>query len=474
MNAPNEQLPAASPGPDNQHFVGLDHAGTWVWSRPNTHLLVCGPSQTGKTASVLAHAVMRARGATVTTSTKEDLLVLPPQHGTHHVLDLLGHTAVPAGMRTLRFSPLSLVHTLEDALLTGRTLMDSAYSFEGSGTTNEGYWTQRGSRVVAALLWAAHRGRRPVGQVFQWAAAQDSDTPLGYLAEDEQDDKVARDILNGLTVQDRQTRKPSTQAAAVWSFAQQAVALYAYPNAQRLAQAPNLDVDAFVRSSNKLHIVCPSTRAGELGPVIAVLIQALADARYRLTNTATTTSEGCQGSSAGRLTLILDEVANTAPLPTLPALCSEGAGQGVSLVLGTQDRAQLESRFGAEEARTIVNNCRDRLIMAELGDQPFLEQVEALSGTLMREEVATGTSDSGQGLVQSRNVTYREVAAWRAWEIAQLPVRTALHLTGWRPQLVDLLTWRGQSRTNVYRASPSYVNGEPTSAGAGPATAPPR
>ncbi len=414
------------------HFVGRDHEGNDVHSRRRKHLLVAGPSQTGKTESVLAHVVLAAAGATVTTSTKEDLLRLPNRPGAR-VLDLLDAPVPPDGVEYFRFSPLTLVHTFEDALRTGRTLMDSAYSFAGSGVTNESYWTQRGARVVAALLWAAHRGRLPIGTVFQWAAQEDARGPLACLHESP-DDLTARDILTGLTVPDgKGGSKPSSQASAVWSFATQSVALYAYPRAAALAASPNLDPDDFVAGIATLHIVCPSTMAAELGPVIAVLLQALTDARYRAHAQALR-----EGTPTSRLTFVLDEVANTAPLPTLPALCSEGAGQGVSLILGTQDRAQLEDRFGDQQARTIVSNCRDRVITAELGDRPFLEDIEALSGTIWSTNITTSSGDSGT----TRNESHSERPRWRAWEIAQLPDFTALHLTGWRPQLVNLIRWQ--------------------------------
>lgn len=431
--------PAQRDTPREQgHFIGQDHEGNDVHSRPRKHLLVAGPSQTGKTDSVLAHAVLDTAGATVTTSTKEDLLRLPSRPGAR-VLNLLDAPVPPDGVEYFRFSPLTLVHTFEDALRTGRTLMDSAYSFAGSGVTNESYWTQRGARVVAALLWAAHRGRRPIGTVFQWAAQEDARGPLACLHESP-DDLTARDILTGLTVPDgKGGSKPSSQASAVWSFATQSVALYAYPRAAALAASPNLDPDDFVRGTATLHIVCPSTMAAELGPVIAVLLQALIDARYRAH--ARALHEGTQ--SATRLTFVLDEVANTAPLPTLPALCSEGAGQGVSLIIGTQDRAQLEDRFGDQQARTIVSNCRDRVITAELGDRPFLEDIEALSGTIWRPDFTTGSGDSGT----TRNESHSERPQWRAWEIAQLRDFTALYLTGWKPRLVDLILWQERRRT---------------------------
>ena len=427
--------------PPSGHFIGVDPSGRHIYSRGARHLLVCGPSQAGKTTSVLAHAVRSTPGATLTTSTKEDLLLLPPRNDRPTlVLDLLGRTAVPSHAKAVRFSPLTLISTFEDALLLGRTMMDAAYSFSRSGVSNEAYWTQRAARLVAALLWAASRSGVPIGEVFGWAAAQDSAEPIDLLSPSE--DIEATRILEGLGRSSAAGRSSNQASTAVWSFAEQAVALYAYPTARALAAEPNLDPEEFVRGDNALHVVCPSLWAAELGPAIAVLIQALVEAKYR------------QIAAAGRvgvgdvmpLTLVLDEVANTAPLPSLPALCSEGAGQGVLVILGTQDRAQLEERWGPEKARTIVSNCRDRLILGELGDRPFLDDIEALSGTRYREDLSVGNSESGQGPSSTKSITYHEMPAWRSWEIAQLPEYRALYLKGWTPQLIRLKRWDDENR----------------------------
>jgi type IV secretory pathway TraG/TraD family ATPase VirD4 len=47
------------------------------------------------------------------------------------------------------------------------------------------------------------------------------------------------------------------------------------------------------------------------------------------------------------LLLALDEVANIAPLPDLPALVSEGGGQGVLTLACVQDLSQARKRWGA-------------------------------------------------------------------------------------------------------------------------------
>jgi type IV secretion system protein VirD4 len=60
-------------------------------------------------------------------------------------------------------------------------------------------------------------------------------------------------------------------------------------------------------------------------------------------------------SPAGRLErpllLGLDEVANIAPIRSLPRLLSEGIQQGIVPVLGVQDMSQARARWGEHETR---------------------------------------------------------------------------------------------------------------------------
>ncbi|GAB3601537.1 hypothetical protein GCM10027586_04370 [Kineococcus gypseus] len=417
-------------------LVGRGRTQPFIVSRPKCHLLACGPTQSGKTTSILANAVLRLNGAQqspaallgprVCSSTKDDLLMLPHRGpGSTLVLDLMGAVSVPHNARAVHFSPLSLVTSFELALLVGRILMDTAYSMSRSGVDNDAYWTQRAARLLAALLWAAVRAGLSITDVFTWIAAQDADTPTEYLRES---DVQACSILRGYAG----TRRGGNTVVAVWSFAEQAVGLYAYPAAAQRATLADFDVEAFVRSQDTLHIVCPSRWSTELGPIIAVLVQALADARYRLHE---------HDRHAPALSLILDEVANTAPLPSLSALCSEGAGQGVRLLLGAQDRAQLEERWGEGPARTIINNCRDRVVLAELGDRAFLDDIETLSGVRHESESTATVQKSGRGPSTSQSTSYREQPLWRTWEIAQLRPYHALYLCGWTGRLVKLIPW---------------------------------
>jgi type IV secretory pathway TraG/TraD family ATPase VirD4 len=81
-----------------------------------------------------------------------------------------------------------------------------------------------------------------------------------------------------------------------------------------------------------------------------------------------------------RLLLALDEAANFARIPRLAGYASSGPGQGIQLLLCFHDLAQIEAGYGREEARTVWNNCRARLLLPGQGDLITLEHFSRAIG----------------------------------------------------------------------------------------------
>ena len=82
-----------------------------------------------------------------------------------------------------------------------------------------------------------------------------------------------------------------------------------------------------------------------------------------------------------RVLIIIDELANIAPIPNLGAIASTAASQGLQLVSIVQDLSQLRSRYGADDAGTIVNNHRALLLLSGVKDVATLELASKLLGT---------------------------------------------------------------------------------------------
>jgi type IV secretion system protein VirD4 len=78
-------------------------------------------------------------------------------------------------------------------------------------------------------------------------------------------------------------------------------------------------------------------------------------------------------------TLALDEVANIAPLPDLPALVSEGAGQGLLVMACLQDLSQARVRWGGA-ADGFLSLFGTTVVLPGIADTRTLRDLSALAG----------------------------------------------------------------------------------------------
>jgi type IV secretory pathway TraG/TraD family ATPase VirD4 len=133
--------------------------------------------------------------------------------------------------------------------------------------------------------------------------------------------------------------------------------------------------------------LCASGRAQSLvGPTIVALVEEVRSAAY-------------ERAGAGRqpggppVSLILDEVANIAPLPDLPSIVSEGAGQGLLTLVCLQDLSQARARWG-REAEGFASLFGAKLVFPGIGDMATLEALSALCGEV---DVAVRSRTAGGG-----------------------------------------------------------------------------
>ena len=81
------------------------------------------------------------------------------------------------------------------------------------------------------------------------------------------------------------------------------------------------------------------------------------------------------------LTLVLDELANIAPIPDLPAMVSEGGGQGLLTLACLQDLSQARQRWG-RAADGFLSLFGTKLVLPGIGDLATLELVSRLGGEI--------------------------------------------------------------------------------------------
>jgi type IV secretory pathway TraG/TraD family ATPase VirD4 len=132
-------------------------------------------------------------------------------------------------------------------------------------------------------------------------------------------------------------------------------------------------LDELLARPTTLYLVAPAEEAERCRPLFSALVATLL-------RKATLRARTQGGVLLPRLLLALDEAANFARIPRLAGYASSGPGQGIQLLLCFHDLAQIEAGYGRDEARTVWNNCRARLLLPGQGDLATLEQFSRAIG----------------------------------------------------------------------------------------------
>lgn len=312
---------------------------------PEQSLLVVGPTRSGKTRAAILPNLGLFEGPVVLTSVKED--VLEPstlaqrrRSGAQYVLG-----ATP--LANARWDPVAEATSVEGAAAVAHSLVASQPHLERtSGDTR--FWYQLAEPVVAAALRGAKVAGRP---------------PLELI---DRPDELYR-LLDGHGVR---------------AMAEEIAAVHALEERQR---------DSVLLTVRQL--LLPFAGPGKDLPVVAVdellaprvgTVCLVADlgAQQRLETVFAT----LLGELVARLVaaprerpwlVLLDELANIAPIPGLERFASVGVGHGVRLVSVVQDLSQLQARYPTSWG-SIVNNHRARLFLGSSGDPLTRSYLEGL------------------------------------------------------------------------------------------------
>jgi hypothetical protein len=233
------------------------------------------------------------------------------------------------------------------------------------------HWSKRATALLAALLHAAAVDHRDVGVVADWVLRHELDEP-GIVLEKAQA-HLACGVLVGL--QNTEARERSSICSAA------ADALDAYSSHSALAAATdsNFDADQFVASRDTVYVHAPAEHQALAAPLVCGLLADIRRATYQAHHA---------GRLPGRVLWALDEVANIAPLTELPAIASEGRGQGLALLAALQDLSQARARWGPA-ADGFLTPFGSKLILPGVADAKTLETVSVALGEYDRQVVAT-------------------------------------------------------------------------------------
>jgi len=337
-------------------------------------------------------------GAAVSTSTKPDVLRATAgtraQVGEVWVFDPTGAGEPEVGRR-LSWSPVTASYSWDGALLMARAM--AMVSPAAKGTTHEHHWTERSAALLAPLLHAAALEQRTISDVLRWVLRQDLDAAGRVLEHDQAE--VANDVLVGIAQTDGRER------SSIFSAAAGVLAAYNADGPRQVAEQPNFDPHAFVGSSDTIYITAPAHHQALAAPLVVGLLEEIRHATYE--RAAHPLGDGQQRLP---VLFLLDEVANIAPVPDLPAWVSEGGGQGAHILCCLQDLSQARHRWGPGVAEGFLSLFQTKLVLRGIADPRTLEALSMALGEYDRQMVSRSHGLGRTGLLgpstRTETVTY--------------------------------------------------------------------
>ncbi|MGH3379458.1 MAG: type IV secretory system conjugative DNA transfer family protein [Actinoallomurus sp.] len=382
------RIPAADIG---LRLGDLDPHGPALYgSWEDTTLALMGP-RSFKTAGVAVPLILRAPGAVVVTSVREDVYTITVD-AQRRRRDAHGELAQIWGLDPQRIAflerdwwwdMLAEARSFEGAWrLAGHfvSLMGSAERLESD------FWMSAARGLLTGTFMAAGVGGHPISHVLRW---------LGNPAETEPLDALKGTPIHG-DLRARMNTAPDTREG-IYQTAREAVAClldpdilaWITPDPTRRQFVP----DQFAASHDTLYLLAKKGTAGAAGVVAA------------LTDAVLLAAERRADRMAGRLDppmlVLLDEAANIAKIPDLPDKYSYLGGKGILPVTVIQNYAQGESAWGRTGMAALWSAATIKLIGAGIDDPRLAEDVSKLIDD--HDVPIRSTSYGGQG--RSSSVT---------------------------------------------------------------------
>jgi type IV secretion system protein VirD4 len=349
-------------------YVGSGANG-WMWAGDQRGTLVLGPPRSGKTSSLVIPNILLASGPVVSTSTKPDVMraTAPARaaDGWAFLFDPSGEIDCPPGVERIGWSPLTTAARWDAAVVTADAMVASSRT--GGAHGGERHWNERAGALISTLLHAAAQEHLPMERLLQWIDRHDGAPALEILSARAELEPAPSDLLAGIVATD------SREQSGIWSTASGVLAAYRTHGAMASTNAPPLDLDAFCSGPNTLYICSSGRRQHQFAPLVVALVGDVRDAVY------TRAREADVMPQAAPTLLALDEVANIAPIPDLPAMVSEGGGQGLLVLACLQDLSQARSRWGGA-ADGFLSLFGTTVVLRGIADTSTLRDLSVLAG----------------------------------------------------------------------------------------------
>jgi type IV secretory pathway TraG/TraD family ATPase VirD4 len=443
----------SDPKPDQIGYLLGTSKGQPVWMSCERSLLVVGPPGSGKGLHIAINAILDAPGPVITTSTKPDnlkaTLLARGAHGPVFVFD-------PQGMLGADFAHLGAwdpVGGCEDPMRAA-TRADALAANTGIGDASENrIWRQHAKTVLETVLHAAALQGETIDTAYIWMQSQHSLRKAHSILEDHSDacptwDERLRGIIDN----------PDPRfVGSVMSVVAAAVAPLALPVVRDALtptpSRPAFTAETLLATSGTLYALATDRGAAAASGLVSALIEDVAYVARRI----------AARSPGGRMDppvlFLLDECANVAPIPSLPALLADGRGQNLTVIPIFQALAQVRSRYGDDDASTVFSASQLKLILGGTDDADDLRDLSSLVGE--RDDWYSTTNRSAHALAfdsnASTSTSLRKVPILPPDAIRAIPFGCAvLLLSQAEPMALRMRPWttrRDAARLNRQQAS---------------------
>ncbi len=362
-----------------------------VFAPPEQGALVLGPPRSGKTTGVVIPNVLAADGALVV-STKRDVLDATlsrrRRFGRCTLFDPAGSLDPPPGVLSVGWSPLRTSADWPAAVAVAEAMVGAARPHAREGES--AHWSERASALLAALFHGAALEGAAMDELVAWVNRREAARAMAVVGQC--GSPLAADLLAGLSATD------SRELSGIWSTASSVLAAYRTPAALDSARRPAAPLGGLLEGANTVYVVASAEHQRHAAPIIAGLVRDLRDTAYR-------SAQGSPARPAHRVLLVLDELANIAPLHDLPELVSEGGSQGLVTLACLQDLSQARQRWGVA-ADGFFSLFGAKIILGGLGDLRTLEAVSLVAGD--RDVTVRSVTRSGRGQTSRTRATRRQ------------------------------------------------------------------